>query len=71
MNWNVTKWKGMKISRERCIWKLDGRWQEYYETSCGHAFYFADGTEPYDEQSNFKFCPYCGKKIKVDMESIK
>ena len=33
------------------------RWYKFlHETSCGNVF---------DMQNGFKYCPYCGKKIKV------
>ncbi len=35
---------------------------ELYQTSCGHEFNLLG--DPLKEQSDIKFCAYCGKKIK-------
>jgi hypothetical protein len=42
---------------EFCAWSEDGC---HYMTECKHAFEFThiDGIE-----TDFKFCPYCGRKI--------
>jgi len=47
-----------------CTWKLD---DEYgmYETGCGNAFECIEGDI---EENNFKFCPYCGGRIKEIVE---
>jgi len=44
-----------------CKWVLD-RVYSYYDTSCGNAFSFSHD-EPF-EDGKFRFCPYCGRKIK-------
>ena len=43
-----------------CTWKEN---EEYgmYETGCGNAFQTIEGDI---EENNFKFCPYCGGKIR-------
>ena len=51
-----------RIMIDKCEWTYneDGHW-EYWDTSCGKAFLFSEGTP---EDSGFKFCPYCGKELK-------
>lgn len=40
-----------------CVWTaVESMW----ETSCGHAFEFNDGTP---EENGAKFCQYCGRRI--------
>ena len=52
-------------NQTKCGWKLatdkNGVSDGYYETKCGNAFVFFDGTP---KENEFVFCPYCGKKIK-------
>ena len=48
-----------------CVWlrQEDPDGDEFMETQCGKAFEFIEG----DMQDNdYKFCPYCGKKIKEE-----
>lgn len=45
---------------ETCTWEYDDNY-EYYNTDCAHTFYFVD--ESGIGENQFKFCPYCGKKI--------
>ena len=40
-----------------CEWKVKSN---YYVTKCSH-----DTDVMYDLKQDFKYCPYCGKKIKV------
>ena len=50
------------VSDDVCEWQSDyGFISDKYkrETSCGHTFYDLHHAVP------FKYCPYCGKKIKV------
>ena len=47
---------------EKCIWILDST-EEFWETECGKAFCFIDGSPKYNEM---KFCPYCGKILETD-----
>ena len=49
-----------------CVWTCDDKWgcreDATYETSCGNAFMLNDGTP---KENKMKYCPYCGKRIKV------
>ena len=46
-----------RISEDVCKWKMtDTKKLMPYETSCGN-------DDLYD--NSYKYCPYCGKKIKV------
>jgi len=47
-----------------CTWKLDDVYG-MYETGCGNAFECIEGDI---EENNFKFCPYCGGRIKEIVE---
>jgi len=52
-----------------CDWTYDEDY-DYYETECGETFCLIDG----DLNTNkFKFCPYCGQKINLDIifENVK
>ena len=51
---------------EECEWEYDEKYS-YYETSCDNDYCLLDGTL---EENNHKYCPYCGKPIKVK-ENIK
>jgi hypothetical protein len=54
----------MKTKRRGdCIWteNEDG----IYETSCGNAFEFMEGTP---ERNHIRFCPYCGKVLRQSKE---
>jgi hypothetical protein len=43
--------------RDKCEWE----WGDcYWDTGCGRAFEFNDGT-PTD--NDFRYCPYCGKEL--------
>ena len=47
-----------------CQWKLtydEISEEEYYETSCGQSEIFSEGDI---EDNHYKFCPYCGKRIR-------
>ena len=46
----------------KCIWILDSS-EEFWETECGKAFCFIDGSPKYNEM---KFCPYCGNELETD-----
>ena len=58
----------MSKKKSKCVWKKTRMAGEdtYYEMTCGpdgwrdHWFDMADL-----ESRGFKFCPYCGKEIKV------
>ena len=45
-----------EVSEDVCECRLLNGHQFLHETSCGDVF---------DMQNGFKYCPYCGKKIKV------
>ena len=45
------------VSDDVCEWEVKSN---YYVTECSH-----DTDVMYGLKQNFKFCPYCGKKIKV------
>ena len=53
--WKIVKQGG--VSDDVCKWKLDDMFDTVYKV-CGGCF-----TSEY--QKDFKYCPYCGKKIKV------
>ena len=53
---NIVKQGG--VSDDVCEWKQDNMCETVYRV-CGGCF-----TSAY--QKDFKFCPYCGKKIKVE-----
>ena len=44
------------VSDDVCECRLLKCYKVLYKTSCGDVF---------DMQNGFKFCPYCGKKIKI------
>ena len=44
------------VSDDVCEWRLLKGYNFLVKTSCGNVF---------DMENGFKFCPYCGKKIKV------
>lgn len=48
------------MNLNECEWTPDTEYGSY-ETTCGNAFTFNDGT-PADNK--FVYCPYCGCKIK-------
>jgi hypothetical protein len=51
---------------DTCEWKEDhdGSY-DFWMTSCGHAYNFEAG-DPCE--NNFDYCPFCGKKIKLEDE---
>lgn len=45
-----------------CVWTDEStEWESWYSTACGEGFYFEDGGI---SENKFKFCPYCGFRIK-------
>jgi len=46
-----------------CIWTVDGREHDetVFDTGCGNRHEFIVGGIT---DNNYKFCPYCGKRIK-------
>jgi hypothetical protein len=51
----------------KCYWKIeDDHWyNSYYISSCGDKFIF---NEEGPFENNFKYCPFCGRKIKIKEE---
>jgi len=54
-------WKSQLNERENGLKVLECKWEYqeddgFYNTQCEYAFYFED-------DKDFKWCPYCGKKI--------
>lgn len=45
-----------------CEWRLCDEEANVYDTSCRNPHILINGTP---EENNYRFCPYCGKKIKV------
>ena len=45
-----------------CEWRLCDEEANVYDTSCRNPHILIEGTP---RENNYKFCPYCGKKIKV------
>jgi len=39
---------------------------DMFGTGCGNCFEFYDGGP---KENNFKYCPYCGKKLKIDLDN--
>jgi hypothetical protein len=54
-----------KVSPDVCLWgeDSDGNW----ETGCHEMFIFTDGGV---RDNDFRYCPYCGKKIKTYKQEI-
>ena len=49
------------VSDDVCEWKYNDS-EYYFESSCDHLHIFmSDGPK----ENEYRFCPYCGKKIKV------
>lgn len=44
-----------------CVWIYDD--ETFYATKCGEYFQFESGGV---KENGFKFCPYCGFRIKVE-----
>ena len=50
-----------KSNPKHCFWKWDS--DGFYETECKQMFCFeVEGIK----ENHYNFCPYCGKKIKVN-----
>ena len=61
-----------KMTRKKyCEWKyIKNEYyddENYYQTECDGDFYFTNDCDLRDD-TQFKFCPYCGKPIKVKGE---
>ena len=48
--------KNSGVDDDVCEWRLIKGYKFLHKTSCGNTF---------DMENNFKYCPFCGKKIKV------
>lgn len=56
-----------KWEADCCEWKLEDAEANLYVTSCGKGkLVFEDMCTPTED--DYKFCPYCGKKIKEDIK---
>ena len=44
-----------------CGWRQD-EWHGYWDTKCGEAFDFENGTP---DANHFRFCPGCGRLIRL------
>lgn len=49
-------------SNEFCEWKADDREFGVFYTKCGNVELFSEGSP---SENEYKYCPYCGKEIKV------
>ena len=49
------------LESRSCVWELQDDEYSIYETQCKHGFLVVEGTPA---NNNFKYCPYCGGKIK-------
>jgi len=57
------------VPPSKCTWKYrEEHAMDYWETGCGEAFGFVDGTP---QDSDVRFCSSCGLKIKHIDEGIK
>lgn len=50
------------VSDDVCEWKLEDEEANLYLTGCQQRQLIFDGTP---EENGYRYCPYCGKKIKV------
>ena len=50
------------VSDDVCEWRLCDEEANVYDTSCRNPHILIEGTP---KENNYKYCPYCGKKIKV------
>jgi hypothetical protein len=49
----------MKKKEYKCIWVFNDDGGGFFDTECGEAFCFDGGSI----DKEFKYCPYCGRKI--------
>lgn len=60
----------IRMSKEECLWKET--YESCVNTACGHVFnnYPSSGIlkadKNYAGDQAFEFCPYCGRKIKIE-----
>lgn len=50
------------VSYDVCEWMVCDEEANVYDTSCRNPHILIEGTP---RENNYKYCPYCGKKIKV------
>ena len=56
----------MENEKEVCIWTCDEPWEsDCWNSSCGESFVLIEGTP---KENNFKYCVYCGKELKEEIE---
>lgn len=53
--------KGEYVTEQSCEWKLEDVEQNLYVTECVNRHLIFEGTP---EENGYKYCPYCGRKIK-------
>ena len=56
----IVKGSGSDLALE-CKWKLEDEEVNLYVTGCKEYYLLCEGTP---EENKFRYCPYCGKKIK-------
>lgn len=53
--------KGECATEQSCEWKLEDSESNLYVTGCENRQFIFEGTP---EENGYKYCPYCGRKIK-------
>lgn len=53
--------KGEYVTEQSCEWKLEDSESNLYVTECENRQLIFEGTP---EENGYKYCPYCGRKIK-------
>ena len=48
-------------NQDTCKWTYD-KWQEYWGTECGEAFYYSDGGPVENGQI---YCHHCGRRVEI------
>lgn len=62
---NLKRGEPRMNAKKFCVWEYNDIY-DFYETPCNDSGYaFTVGTV---KENKFKFCPYCGRKIKVKNE---
>ena len=56
----------MSVQVKQCKWKYD-EWGEVWRTECENAQEFLEGGV---KDNRYKFCPYCGRKIVVNVKQL-
>jgi hypothetical protein len=60
--YRLFKAKGGSVKPKTCVWQYQEDC-DYYETECGNGAVFTNGGV---KENEYKYCPYCGKKIEVE-----